>query len=109
MIGKIPKPRKDGRSSFKDLINYCLGVTGHSEGAVLYAGKQNVNDFKTAAIEMESLAIESVRCKTPAFHFILSWRSHESPTNEQVDRKYCADGIKFAGLSSSLGLAVRHG
>ena len=85
MIGKIPKPRKDGRSSFKALINYCLGVTGHSEGAVLYAGKQNINDFKTAAIEMESLAIESVRCKTPAFHFILSWRSHESPTNEQVD------------------------
>ncbi|MBR2209649.1 MAG: relaxase/mobilization nuclease domain-containing protein [Synergistaceae bacterium] len=85
MIGKIPKPRRDGRSSFKALINYCLGITGHSEGAVLYAGKQNINDFKTAAIEMESLAIESVRCKTPAFHFILSWRSHESPTNEQVD------------------------
>ena len=85
MIGKIPKPRRDGRSSFKALINYCLGVTGHSEGAVLYAGKQNINDFETAAIEMESLAIESVRCKTPAFHFILSWRSDESPTNEQVD------------------------
>ena len=85
MIGKIPKPRKDGRSSFKDLINYCLGVTGHSQGAVLYAGKQNINDFKTAAVEMESLAIESVRCKTPAFHFILSWRSNESPTSEQVD------------------------
>lgn len=48
-------------------------------------GKQNINDFKTAAVEMESLAFESVRCKTPAFHFILSWRSHESPTNEQVD------------------------
>ena len=52
MIGKIPRPRKDGRSSFKDLINYCLGVTGHSTGAVLYAGKQNINDFKTAAVEM---------------------------------------------------------
>ena len=85
MIGKIPKPRRDNKSSFKDLINYCLGVTGHSQGAVLYAVKQNINDFKTAAIEMESLAIESVRCKTPAFHFILSWRSNESPTNEQVD------------------------
>ena len=85
MIGKIPKPRRDGSSSFKDLINYCLGVTGHSQGAVLHAGKRNINDFKTAAVEMESLAIESVRCKTPAFHFILSWRSHESPTNEQVD------------------------
>ena len=85
MIGKIPKPRKDGRSSFKDLINYCLGVTGHSKGAVLHIGTQNIHDIKTAAVEMESLAFESVRCKTPAFHFILSWRPHESPTNEQVD------------------------
>ena len=85
MIGKIPKPRRDGRSSFKALINYCLGVTGHSQGAILYVGKQNINDFQTAAVEMESLAIESVRCKTPAFHFILSWRSDESPTNKQVD------------------------
>ena len=85
MIGKIPKCRRDRRSSFKDLINYCLGVTGHSQGAVLYTGKQKINDLKTAAVEMESLAMENVRCKSPAFHFILSWRSNESPTNEQVD------------------------
>ena len=85
MIGKIPKGRRDRRSSFKDLINYCLGVTGHSQGAVLYTGKQKINDLETAAVEMESLAMENVRCKSPAFHFILSWRSNESPTNEQVD------------------------
>ena len=85
MIGKIPKGRRDRKSSFKDLINYCLGVTGHSEGAVLYTGKQKINDLQTAAVEMESLALENVRCKSPAFHFILSWRSEESPTNEQVD------------------------
>ena len=71
MIGKIPKPRRDSKSSFKALINYCLGVTGHSQGSVVHMGKQNINDFKTAAVEMESLAFESVRCKTPAFHFIL--------------------------------------
>ena len=85
MIGKIPKGRRDKKSSFRDLINYCLGVTGHSQGAVLYTGKQKINDLKTAAVEMESLAMENVRCKSPAFHFILSWRSDESPTNEQVD------------------------
>ena len=85
MIGKIPKGRRDKKSSFRDLINYCLGVTGHSQGAVLHIGKQNINDTKTAAVEMETLAMENVRCKSPAFHFILSWRSDESPTNEQVD------------------------
>ncbi|MBR0232746.1 MAG: relaxase/mobilization nuclease domain-containing protein [Synergistaceae bacterium] len=85
MIGKIPKGRRDRKSSFRDLINYCLGVTGHSQGAVLYIGKQNINDTQTAAVEMESLAMENVRCKSPAFHFILSWRSDETPTNGQVD------------------------
>ena len=34
---------------------------------------------------MEGLSYENVRCKNPAFHFILSWRVEESPTNEQVD------------------------
>ena len=85
MIGKIPKGRRDRKSSFRDLINYCLGVTGHSKGAVLHIGTQKINDPKTAAVEMEALAMENVRCKSPAFHFILSWREQESPTNEQVD------------------------
>ena len=85
MIGKIPKGRRDRRGSFRDLINYCLGVMGHSQGAVWYTGKQKINDLKTAAVEMESLAMENIRCKSPAFHFVLSWRSNESPTNEQID------------------------
>ena len=85
MIAKIPPGRHDKKSSFRDLVNYCLGVTGHAKGAVLYVGTQNLLDPKTAAYEMESVAIENVRCKTPAFHFILSWREMESPTIEQVD------------------------
>ena len=85
MIAKIPPGRHDKKSSFRDLVNYCLGVTGHAKGAVLYVGTQNLLDPKTAAYEMESVAIENVRCKTPAFHFILSWRETESPTKEQVD------------------------
>ena len=30
MIAKLPAKRRDSKSSFKDLINYCLGITGHA-------------------------------------------------------------------------------
>lgn len=85
MIAKIPSKRRDKKSSFKDLTNYCLGITGHGEGSVLHVGIQNLYSPTSAPIEMEALATENVRCKDPAFHFILSWRELEVPTSEQVD------------------------
>ena len=85
MIAKIPPMRRDRKSSFRDLTDYVRGVTGHAKGAVLYVGTQYLDSPETAAVEMESLAIENTRCKSPAFHFILSWREMESPTKEQVD------------------------
>ena len=42
MIAKLPKVRRDGKSSFRDLVRYCLGITGHVEGAVLHVGSQNL-------------------------------------------------------------------
>ena len=86
MITKIPPHRRDGKSSFKDLINYCLGVTGHAKDSVLHVGTKNLNSPpEKAYLEMEGLSYENVRCKNPVLHFILSWRAEESPTNEQVD------------------------
>ena len=86
MITKIPPHRRDGKSSFKDLINYCLGVTGHAKDSVLHVGTKNLNSPpEKAYLEMEGLSYENVRCKNPVLHFILSWRDYESPTNEQVD------------------------
>ena len=86
MITKIPPHRRDGKSSFKDLINYCLGVTGHAKDSVLHVGTKNLNSPpEKAYLEMEGLSYENVRCKNPVLHFILSWRSDESSTDEQVD------------------------
>ena len=86
MITKIPTRRRDGKSSFKDLINYCLGVTGHAKNSVFHVGTKNLNSPpEKAYLEMEGLSYENVRCKNPVLHFILSWRDYESPTNEQVD------------------------
>ena len=86
MISKIPPRRRDGKSSFKDLINYCLGVTGHAKDSVLHVGMKNLySPPEKAYLEMEGLSYENPRCKNPVLHFILSWRDYETPTNEQVD------------------------
>ena len=85
MIAKVPPARRDRKSNFLDLTNYCRGITGHAKGSVAYVGTQYLDSPETAAVEMEALAMENTRCKAPAFHFILSWREMESPTTEQVD------------------------
>ena len=38
-----------------------------------------------AYLEIERLSYENVWSKKPALHFMFSWRSEESPTNEQTD------------------------
>lgn len=86
MITKIPYRRRDSKTNFKALINYCLGITGHEKNAVIHVGMKNLNSPpEKAYLEMEGLSYENVRSKNPALHFILSWRSYESPRNEQVD------------------------
>ncbi len=86
MIAKIPSRRSGSKTDFKALINYCLGITGHEKNSVIHVGMKNLNSPpEKAYLEMEGLSYENVRSKNPALHFILSWRSDESPTNEQAD------------------------
>ena len=86
MIAKIPSRRSGSKTNFRVLINYCLGLTGHEKNSVIHVGMKNLNSPpEKAYLEMEGLSYENVRSKNPALHFILSWRSDESPTNEQVD------------------------
>ena len=85
MIAKIPPRRRDNQSSFRDLTNYILGITGHDENSILHVGIQNLYSAISAPIEMEVLASDNKRCRDPVFHFILSWRELERPTAEQAD------------------------
>ncbi|MDR1649900.1 MAG: relaxase/mobilization nuclease domain-containing protein [Synergistaceae bacterium] len=82
MIGKIPDKRKDGKSSFRDLVAYCASK---DPSKVLHVGYQNLMSPETAALEMAALATDNKRCKDPVFHAILSWREMEIPTPEQAD------------------------
>ena len=106
MIAKIPPKRRDKKSSFKDLTNYCLGITGHGEGSVLHVGIQNLYSPTSAPIEMEALATDNVRCKDPVFHFILSWREMELPTSEQVDEavKIALEELDLENLADVIGV-----
>lgn len=86
MIGKMMEKRRDGLSSFRDLVNYVArGIKG---GKVVekieVAGCINLLGMDTATAEMEATAFQNVRCNYPAIHFMLSWREHESPTLDQV-------------------------
>ena len=82
MIGKIPDKRRDGKSSFRDLVAYCAS---RDPSKVVHTGYQNLLSPETAALEMEALATDNKRCKDPVFHLIIAWREMELPTNEQVD------------------------
>ncbi len=100
MIAKLPPKRRDSKSSFKDLINYCLGITGHAKDSVLHVRTKNLNSPpEKAYLEMEGLSYENVRCKNPVLHFILSWRAEESPTNDQVD-----EAVNIAGADGAFSV-----
>lgn len=88
MIGKIPAKRKDGKSSFRALIEYCFGDrsrTPHTGSRCLSASPDEPERLPMLLLEMENLAVRNVRCHDPVFHFILSWNETELPTNEQAD------------------------
>jgi hypothetical protein len=82
MIGKIPDKRRDSKTSFRDLVAYCVSKDPSN---VIHVGYQNLLSPETAALEMEALATDNKRCKDPVFHAILSWREMEIPTPEQAD------------------------
>lgn len=80
MIGKIPTQRRDGRSSFKDIIAY---TTDH-EKTKGHVWANNVLSIETAHAEMKAEATQNPNVKDPIHHFVLSWPAHEKPNDEQL-------------------------
>ncbi|WP_122744888.1 TraI/MobA(P) family conjugative relaxase [Pseudomonas viridiflava] len=44
----------------------------------------NCFSWETAAAEMNMVASQNARCADPVYHFILSWRENELPTDAQI-------------------------
>jgi hypothetical protein len=84
VIAKII-PRKHGTGSFKDSVNYNLGLSRNDTDKVEYVNTFNIFAPEVAAAEMEALATENTRSSDPVFNCILSWREYEIPTREQTD------------------------
>jgi hypothetical protein len=78
VLAKVPVKRIDRKSSFAALTNYIL------EQAAAVRFSEGVFSAETAGIEMERVARRNERVKDAAYHYILSWRSGEDPTDSQA-------------------------
>ena len=84
MIGKII-PRKQGVGSFRDSVNYNLGLSRNDTDKVEYVNTLNIFEPSMAIKEMEAIASENTLSKNPVFNCILSWRENEIPSHQQAD------------------------
>lgn len=59
----------------------------------------NCFSWATSAAEMNMVASQNPRCVDPVYHFILSWREHEAPTNAQVfeSAQHCISALGMEG------------
>lgn len=108
MIGKVPKA---GRG-FKGLVAYLLrGAKGTEKNPnrVAWTDVRNLasDDPELAHKLMHATASRNRRCEAPAYHFVISWRHDEYPTEgvmRQVADATCVD----IGLEEFQRLYVAH-
>lgn len=84
MIAKII-PRRHGVGSFRDSVNYNLGLSRNDTDKVEYVNTFNIFEPSIAIQEMEALALENTRSANPVFNCVLSWRENEIPSREQAE------------------------
>jgi hypothetical protein len=107
MIGKVP----DQGKSFRGVVNYLLfGKKNEPKPErVAWVETRNllVTDPKKAATLMRLTAQKSKRVKTPVYHYVISWREDESPTNE-IMRMVADTTCQDLGLEDYQMLYVAH-
>lgn len=101
VVTSEPKPARSesSKASFDRLVDYIdrsgtedapVRVTEQfSDGRqrVLAGGvacETNAFSLETAAAEMNMVAAQNRRIKDPVYHFIISWREEDKPTDQQV-------------------------
>ncbi len=109
MLGNIPRPGRD----FAGLCRYLLGGPGGSESTthrVAWTLTRNLTteDIKLAAKIMTATAECSVRVQRPTYHAIVSWKSDEQPTRDQME-VVVATTLADLGLQDHQAVVVAHG
>lgn len=86
---------------FSDIINYTTSPKDAltSEDKCIGIKTHGVADIASAEIEMNAIASQNRRCKSPAYHFILSWPDHEHPTPDSI-YDAAEHALKALGLAS---------
>lgn len=71
---------------FGDILEYTTNPKDSltSEDKCIAMRTHGITNISTASIEMNAVAAKNARCKSPAYHFILSWPEHERPESEAV-------------------------
>jgi predicted DNA-binding WGR domain protein len=92
MIGKkIKNPKKSSskETRIKQLSDYILnpGLAESSEKCIYHGSRNFISETSSGQIkEMLVLATDAVRSVDPINHYVLSWRTGEKPTNEEVEK-----------------------
>jgi hypothetical protein len=94
-----PSASRSKKAMFDRLVGYVERDEGNDRAVVITEvfpdGRQrvisggvscetNCFSWETAAAEMNMVAAQNVRCIDPVYHFILSWRENEAPTDAQI-------------------------
>jgi hypothetical protein len=101
VIAKVPSKRRDGRSSFNALTSYLL----RNASAVMHG--DSTFSIKTAGLEMAQVARMNERVKNAAYHFVLSWPSGESPTDQEAEGAM-RSAISALGMSKHQWVGAVH-
>ncbi|MBC5825088.1 MAG: relaxase/mobilization nuclease domain-containing protein [Candidatus Eremiobacteraeota bacterium] len=78
MLAKVPVKRLDGKSNFAALTQYI------AKHATTLRASEQIWEIQRAAEEMEGVAALNQRVKDAVYHYVLSWREGESPTDQQA-------------------------
>jgi hypothetical protein len=87
---KISNPKKSSSKyvRIQRLVDYVRNPKKGDKEKCVYEGTRNFfeENKKAQVKEMQDLAHAAVRSKDPINHYVISWKSHEKPTKEQIER-----------------------
>jgi hypothetical protein len=100
MIAKVLAP--NGKASFRNLRQY---IGADEKTHELWLG--NLDSGRAPEAQMEATAAENPYCDGPIFHFMVSWRPGETPTDGAM-RRTVEDAVNALGLREHQWMAARH-